>query len=459
MMMMMMMTKKKSLVVVEAMLLPFLLLLLLSGGGNNNNNSMVHGIPVSSTEASVDPLGIISVQRGMATDLVAPIIGGDHGGCLFNGTVTLGGPFSLSSEDKFYNIGNKQLTAYGLIVDYVNRHRCGVNIDGSQYALALHSYDDQSDSDWTATIAGHVSNKNNSGIDVLLGGYSSGLTEHLAMEANASQRLLLAPGAASTGVFQGRNQAFGTFPPTAKYTAQAIKALAEVAGAKSIASFWEDEPFTKGVCGAIPDLANEYDLELTSHQQVEPSPNVTVLTELARNISQQDPDIVMTCVYDEGCQNWMAAMQEVNWSPRAQIFTVCVGLQSFVDAVGDDAEYIMGVTPWDQSLNIIDQVTGWSAKDFANEFMAATGDVDVTYHAASAASVISIAVQAIETANTLDEAILAKHIAEASFPTIYGDISFDVNGQSEAPSLLIQYDANGTVQTVFPPETSSGPVL
>mmetsp|Transcript_8278 Transcript_8278/g.17219 ORF Transcript_8278/g.17219 Transcript_8278/m.17219 type:complete len:442 (+) Transcript_8278:488-1813(+) len=420
---------------------------------------LVSAVPMDAAEASIDPLGIIRVDRHIDVGVTAGLTAVETK-CDFAGTVTLGGPFSLSSEDKFYNIGSKQLQSFELVVDFVNRHRCGVNIKGEQYALALQSYDDQSDKAWTTVIGQHLANRNSGhDVDILLGGYSSGLTVNLAAEANATGRLLLAPGAASTGVFEGRPGAFGTFPPTAKYTSQAVKALAEVVGAGSIATLWEDASFTRGVCAAIPELAAAYGLDVTSTQQVVKSPNVTVLTELAKNISREDPDVVMTCTYDEGCKNWMAAMKEVNWSPKAQVFTVCVGLESFVDGVGADAEYIMGVTPWDQSLNIVDQVTGWSAQDFADEFARATGDVDVTYHAASAASVVSIAVQAIESTDTLDEAVLTKHIAEATFPTIYGAISFDANGQSQAPSLLVQYDANGTVQTVYPEEASSGSIL
>jgi len=424
-----------------------------------STTTTVTAIPMKASEASIDPLGIIRVDRKIDVQVTQGLAGvADK--CSFAGTVTLGGPFSLSSEDKFYNIGSKQMQSFELVVDFVNRHRCGVNIQGQQYALALQSYDDQSDKEWTTTIGKHLADRaNGHDVDVLLGGYSSGLTVNLAAEANETGRLLLAPGAASTGVFKDRPGAFGTFPPTAKYTAQAVKALAEVVGAKSIATLWEDASFTAGVCAAIPELAEQYGLELTSQQQVVKSPNVTVLTEIAQNISKQDPDVVMTCTYDEGCKNWMAAMQEVNWSPKAQVFTVCVGLGSFVSGVGADAEYIMGVTPWDQSLNIVDQVTGWSAQDFADEFARATGDVDVTYHAASAASVISIAVQAIETTNSLNEAVLSEHIAKATFPTIYGSISFDANGQSQAPSLLVQYDANGTVQTVYPEDASSGSIL
>lgn len=91
--------------------------------------------------------------------------------------------------------------------------------------------------------------------------------------------------------------------------------------------------------------------------------------------------------------------------------------------------------------------------------MKVTEDADVTYHAASAASVISIAVQAIEEVNSLDSTLLAQHIAKSVFKTAYGSVSFDANGQSEAHSLLIQYDKEGRVQTVFPEDVSSGPLL
>lgn len=400
--------------------------------------------------ASVDPSSVISVQRGVA------LIDLDFPGCDFVGTVTLGGPFSLSEADKFYNIGNKQLTAFQLMVDDINRHRCGVEIQGERYSLTLETFDDQSSKEWTTLIGNHLAKRPE--VDIWLGGYSSGLTTNLADVANVSGQLLLAPGAASTGVFKDRPQAFGSLPPTARYTAQAVEALS-LAGAKSISTVYEDASFTRGVCAAIPELALQYGMEVTSTQQVESTPNVTLLEGVVENLADEDPDVVMTCTYDGGCVNWMKAMQNLNWSPKAQIFTVCVGLQKFVDEVGPDAEYIMGVTPWDQSLNIIDEVTGWSARDFAKRFMDATGDVDVTYHAASASSVISIAVQAIERTNSLDEALLAEEIAQSTFKTAYGSMSFDINGQSQAPSLLIQYDGNGTVQTVFPTETSSGPVL
>jgi len=54
---------------------------------------------------------------------------------------------------------------------------------------------------------------------------------------------------------------------------------------------------------------------------------------------------------------------------------------------------------------------------------------------------------------------LADYISKNKFETIGGSYTFDENGQSEARSLMIQYDANEVVQTVYPPDSASGPIL
>lgn len=412
----------------------------------------LNGNTINALTAS--PRGVVHIERGIDSSILDNVA--DTSKCEFNGTVTMAGPFSLEEGDKFFNLGSKQLVSYQLMVDHINRFRCGVTLSDGNYAIKLASYDDQSSKIWTSAIATHIVSNNLA--DILLGGYSSGLTTHIATVANETSNLLLSPGAAVTSVFANRDSVFGTFPPTAKYIVTAVEGLA-LAGAKTIATIYENDSFTKGVCGAAPELASTHNLGVTSTQMVDKTPDVASLEIVARKLEKENPDIVLTCVFDGGCINWIKAMRNVNWSPKAQVFTICVGLQKFVNEVGTDAEYIFGVSPWDASLNITDEVTGWSARDFADNFRNETADTDVTYHAASAASVISIAVQAMENTKTKDKATLATHIALKSFKTIYGDISFDSNGQSLAPALLIQYDASKTVQTVYPNKVRSGPIL
>jgi len=400
------------------------------------------------------PRGIVSVKRSIDHDMTSSgLFRPDEPKCTFAGTIVLGGPFSLHQDDKFFQLGTKQFVSYSLMVDYINRFKCGIQLSSGNYAIELRTFDDQSDTLWTEVIATELVKRD---VDIILAGYSSTLTKPLAEIAHESGKLLLAPGAASTPVFSGKQMAFGTVPPTAKYLAQAVEGLAGV-GAKSIATVWENASFTRGVCAAAPSLAETHQLQLTSAQEVINTPNITVLEPVVQKLAEEDPDVVVTCVYD--CVPWMKAMRKVNWSPKAQVFTVCVGLHGFAEEMGPDAEYIMGVTPWESSLDIRDAVTGLSARDFADMFQQETSDVDVPFQAASAASVISIAVQALEGSDTTDEVALSQYIASNNFKTFYGDVGFDSNGQNNARFLLIQYDTSGIVRTVFPEETSSGPIL
>ena len=124
----------------------------------------------------------------------------------------------------------------------------------------------------------------------------------------------------------------------------------------------------------------------------------------------------------------------------------------------------MGVTPWDASLQIEDAVTGWTPSEFAALYRTVRGEeetADVAYQSAMAGALISVLFQAVEAVGNFQNngPELAEYISKNSFETMGGNFSFDENGQSKAPSLMVQYDAEQIVQTVFPIEAASGPIL
>ena len=121
-------------------------------------------------------------------------------------------------------------------------------------------------------------------------------------------------------------------------------------------------------------------------------------------------------------------------------------------------ETIVGISPWDSSLTMQDAVVGWSAAEFAQLFFDYTSRTS-TYHSASAAASVGVLVQAIEKAKSFDPEKIIEVLSEESFTTLYGNVGFDSNGQSQAPSLFLQYDVNSTVQTVYPPEAKSGDLV
>jgi branched-chain amino acid transport system substrate-binding protein len=416
-----------------------------------------------SEEAGI-PHGMVSIIRGIV------FIESDRD-CDFAGNIVLGGFFSLESEDKFFTVGSHQLIAYNLMVDQINRYQCGIRLwqesgpnntlAERNYALELRTYDDQASTDGSSAVAKMLAK--DPSVDIMVGGYSSTLTQPFAETAdNTGDKLVLAAGASSTKVFVDKDLTFGLLPPSTEYLTLAVEALATIHGAKTMATVWEDASFTRAACTSVPDLAEKYGMTMTSASEVVETPNSTVLDPIAESLKDEDPDVVITCVYD--CQPWIQAMRWANWSPKAQVFTICVGQEGFSNQAGTDTAYIIGATPWDSSLQIKDAVTGWSASEFSSRFRRASKEdetSDVPYQAAMAASLISMLHQTIQGVNEFHQngPQLANYISKNTFQTMGGNLAFDENGQLKAPSLTIQYDDNGVVQTVYPPEASSGPML
>ena len=61
---------------------------------------------------------------------------------------------------------------------------------------------------------------------------------------------------------------------------------------------------------------------------------------IVKKLSQPEmyPDVVVTCVYNADCAEWVQSIGRVNWSPKAQVFNVFIGMETFEEAAGTYAE-------------------------------------------------------------------------------------------------------------------------
>ena len=87
----------------------------------------------------------------------------DHGnnGCNWtknSPTIIIAQPAPLNSSDRFFLIGQNQLRAVEMMVDYVNRWpRCGVQVGRERYSIALRNFGDSSDMKQMKNTAQHSS--------------------------------------------------------------------------------------------------------------------------------------------------------------------------------------------------------------------------------------------------------------------------------------------------------------
>lgn len=402
----------------------------------------------------------------------------------FDGTFTLIVPNSLFNGDRWYSLSRQQFSAMNLYVDQVNKAQCGVKIhngtDFLNYRLLTKTIADDSSSAKVKHIGDLAeSSQTQSGVVQpygFVGPYSSGNTQMLSPITTNTMTTMIAPGAASQSVFEGFPYAFGTLMQGGTYLEPAFEFLGNSTGgmgAKNISYvYYSDAGFTRGVCGSVNNLAAEngmevvYDTEFANNATAaSPSlpkgfplsaadfDNQTKVEEVAQALKELNPEVAVLCSYVDGCVKWVNALEKVNWMPYAQVAIVCIGLESFVNEVGErSAEYLMGVTPWSELLPSNDAYIGWNATKFAEEFKATT-DSQLAYQGASAAGAISAWAQAVNGTSSTNSTEIKEWLNKTIITTMFGDLIFDANGQNTQKTSLLQYLKNSPIKAeiVYPP--------
>lgn len=250
------------------------------------------------------------------------------------GEIVLSNPMSVQQDDKYYVLGSQMLKAAHITIDAINLYpRCGVKLgaDNKRYALSLRTYGDQSDAGKTAAIGNVIVRDNITAF--MLAGYSSSLTSHLAPIAQESKRLLMTAGASRTSVHANRSHVFGVLPPGGSYLEYAIKGTSSK-GASTIATINEDGLLT---CDGAPDLARKYGMEFLNATVIPERATYHVFEEVAAHMKRLNPDVVINCVRTD-LPSWTQAMRKVNWSPKAQIYTIVAGTPVRL-AAGDNKSF------------------------------------------------------------------------------------------------------------------------
>jgi len=86
--------------------------------------------------------------------------------------------------------------------------------------------------------------------------------------------------------------------------------------------------------------------------------------------------------------------------------------------------------------------SGLTSAEFVDRFAERFDGAKPSYHGAAQFGVGISLVKAIENAASLDPNLVAAELRTLNLPEFYTDISFDANGQLEAPMLVLQFQAN-----------------
>jgi branched-chain amino acid transport system substrate-binding protein len=334
---------------------------------------------------------------------------------------------ALANTGRYYRDG------YDLAIEKINAAG-GVKVGGRQEKLALKLLDNQSEVN--LSVRQYVQLVTQEKVSFLLGPFASDYVLADSAIAEKYRIPMVEGGGASDQIFsRGYQYIFGTLPPASDYFRSTVDAMKGFnPQPKSLALLYADDAFDVSVAKGTGDLLAKSPFKLEVDQRY--SSNTSDFSSLLSLIRSRNIDAILVAGHETEVLNFIRQAKSLNVSPKLYSFTVGVPTADFRHALGADADYAFGMTPWLPSPTLKDQYFGDAAK-FAAEYQKRYGYAP-DYHAASAVADVETFVKAIESAGSLDAAKVREAIAKSDFESLYGHIRFNKTGQIELPQTVIQ---------------------
>jgi branched-chain amino acid transport system substrate-binding protein len=339
------------------------------------------------------------------------------------------------------NTGRYYRDAYQFAIDRINETG-GVPLGAGKARLALKLYDNQSDVNLGVRQTARLISQDK--VDALLGPFSSNDALDDSSVAEKYQIPMVQGGGASSQIFsRGYKYIFGTLPPADDYFASTIRMLSKLTPApRTVAMVSANDSFDVSVAQGTRELLAKAGMQLVVDQQY-PEHNSEFASILSL-IKSKDPDVILWSGHEPQALNFIRAAKRLSVSPKLLYsFTVGVPTADFRKALGPDAEWAFGMTPWLPSEALKDDWFG-DAKQFAKAYQERFG-YPPDYHAASAVADVEVFAKAIAAAGSVEPAKLRDAIARTDFHCLYGHVKFGPNGQISLPQTVVQIQAGEVV--------------
>ena len=339
------------------------------------------------------------------------------------------------------NTGRYYRDAYQFAIDKINAAG-GVKIDGQSHKLALKLYDNQSDVN--LSVRQYTELVSQDKVNLLLGPFASNFCLADSAVSEKYKVPMVQGGGASDQIFARNFQyIFGTLAPASNYFGSTIHMLKRLKPAPtSVALLYADDAFDVSVADGTRPMLKQAGFKIVLDERY--STNATDFNSLLSQIKSQNADAVLVAGHETEILNFVRQAKSLAVAPKLYSFTVGVPSEDFRKALGKDANYAFGMTPWLPSAKLKDRWFG-DALQFAKEYKAKYG-YDPDYHAASGTADVEALVQAMENAHSTDPMKVRNALARIKFDSLYGPVAFNAHGQIELPQIVIQVQGDAVAE-------------
>lgn len=372
-----------------------------------------------------------------------------------------GGPIRVAAtfpaSGYLYRDGGKMREGYALAVEMLNE-RGGL----SGRRLELVARNDHSSPDSAARIYAEFADDED--VDVLLGPYSSLITEAVLPVIEGAGRPMIAPMAASAELWEGRNREWTVqLLSSARNFLKGSVELAARGGARNVALVWEDSRFPASVAAGVREAVQAHRLRLVMDRSYPPGEARHQL--LARAAKNAGADLFVGGGYYQDAAEFLRGAAAERYAPRLASLTLGPADPGFADEVGDLARCVAGNTPWLPTIRTQGPIA--ASETFISRYEAAYGG-RAGYHAAGGFAAVELLYEglkaALDPAGEIDDEALRDFLFDAEIETVLGDYGVEALGHEDAGSqqalqnLTVQWQdggAGGLVQRVVHPQDAA----
>ena len=340
-----------------------------------------------------------------------------------NNEVLLGG--AISQTGQYAEPATRQVNSIKLWVDEVNA-RGGL----LGHKIVVRLLDDKSDTQTAIKLYEKLITEDK--VDIVLGPYSSGITEAVANVNERYKMPFVAYGAASTPIWEkGRRYIFDIVAIAEDYQKGAVH-LAHQIGVKKIAIIGQDSLFPRQSGKGAREWAKKLGIDVVLEENY--PAKQTDFTALLQKIKGSGAEALISNSYFADSAAQLRQMREQNINFKLYSSTVGPGLPNFPEQLGATAEYVLGFSQWEPLPQILKHP---GMKEYIEAYEKRFNEKP-NYHAGTTYGALQVTEAAIKKVGSLDPEKLREVLASIEMQTVFGHYKVDAKGMNSHEGLTFQ---------------------
>jgi branched-chain amino acid transport system substrate-binding protein len=351
-----------------------------------------------------------------------------------NNEVLVGG--AISQTGRYAEPAGRQVNSIKMWVDEMNARG---GLLGHKVQLLL--LDDKSDTQTAIKLYEKLITEDK--VDLILGPYSSGITEAVANVTERYKMPFVAYGASSSPIWEkGRRYIFNIVAVAEDYQ-KGVVHLAKQIGVKKAAIIGEDSLFPRQAAKGTKDWSTKLGIEIVVEENY--PLKQTDFTALLQKIKASGAEAVFSNSYFADSAAQLRQMREQNLNFKLYSSTIGPALPNFPEQLGTTAEYVLGFSQWEPLPKILKHP---GMEEYIAAYEKRYGEKP-NYHAGGAYGALQVTEAAVKKAGTFDRDKVRDALATIEVTTVFGRYKVDAKGMNAHEGLTFQI-LKGQRRVVWP---------